>query len=305
MLESVMEHLIAKYPSDFFPRKTLTLTGRQGSFSGVGRFDLLFRDEHDTTILMELKARPAKYEDASQLAKYYDVFKEQGKSNVLMWLVATAIPQSVREFLDRIGIEYTEIHESEYRNVAIKRGETIEVESSIFFETGTDMLTSLKTEPILNPIKINPGSYHNYKSKITPKYRNSLQQFGNIFLIGYNFLKYIIDNPNDGFWLSTSTNAHLYYKESFLTYLKLKNEGIHFSPYYNGRIESSTTDNHKLIFPKVFQDLTKDEEGNTKVWALWGSDGSVTIRKMAPAEFFSKFAEETKKAYNSQTEQNV
>ncbi|MDI1304220.1 MAG: endonuclease NucS, partial [bacterium] len=126
MLESVMEELISKYPSEFFPRKSLTLTGRQRSFSGVGRFDLMFQDEHKTNILMELKARPAKYEDASQLAKYNDALKIQGVSNILMWLVATDIPNSVREFLDRIGIEYTEIHESEYRIVAVRHNEIID-----------------------------------------------------------------------------------------------------------------------------------------------------------------------------------
>ena len=92
MLESVMEELIANYSGDFFPRKILTLTGRQGSFSGVGRFDLLFKDEHQTNILMELKARPAKYEDASQLAKYFNALKQQGKKDIIMWLVATIIP---------------------------------------------------------------------------------------------------------------------------------------------------------------------------------------------------------------------
>ncbi len=48
------------------------LQERQGSFQGVGRFDLLFKDEFDTNILMELKARTAKYQDATQLAKYKD-----------------------------------------------------------------------------------------------------------------------------------------------------------------------------------------------------------------------------------------
>ena len=35
-----------------------------------------------------------------------------------MWLVAPSIPRSVRDFLDHVGIEYTEIHEAEFRRVA-------------------------------------------------------------------------------------------------------------------------------------------------------------------------------------------
>jgi len=118
MLERDMEDLLATYPEDFFPRKTLMLRGRQQSFSGVGRFDLLFEDEFHTNILMELKARTAKYEDASQLAKYKEELERRGERNLLMWLVAPQIPPSVREFLDRIGIEFSEIHVAEYVRVA-------------------------------------------------------------------------------------------------------------------------------------------------------------------------------------------
>ncbi len=103
-----MEDLIAEYPQEFFPRKSLRLQGRQKSFREVGRFDLLFSDEFGTQILMELKAVTAKYEDATQLAKYRDALLANGTANALMWLVAPSIPRSVRDFLDHIGIEYTE-----------------------------------------------------------------------------------------------------------------------------------------------------------------------------------------------------
>jgi len=117
-----MEELIAQYPDDFFPGKKLILIGRQESFKGAGRFDLLFQDGFGTKILMELKARTARYEDATQLARYKDAFEERGERAVLMWLVATDIPRSVREFMDRIGIQYSEIHEVEFREVSEHRG---------------------------------------------------------------------------------------------------------------------------------------------------------------------------------------
>ncbi len=113
-----MEDLIAANPNDFFPRNRLTLLGRQGCIQESGRYDLLFVDEFGTRILLELKAVPAKYEDASQLARYMDALREKSTMNVLMWLVAPSIPRSVRDFLDQIGIEYTEIHEAEFRRVA-------------------------------------------------------------------------------------------------------------------------------------------------------------------------------------------
>jgi len=43
-----------------------------------------------------------------------------------MWLVAPHIPHAVREFLDRIGIEYSEIHEVQFRRVADRYGIAIQ-----------------------------------------------------------------------------------------------------------------------------------------------------------------------------------
>lgn len=129
MIERDMEDLIAKYPSDFFPRHQLTLKSRQESFAGIGRFDLLFEDEFQSAILMELKARTAKYEDATQVARYRDELKRQGHKNVIMWVVATQVPPSVKEFLADKGIEYTEIHLSEFRRVAEKHNHSIQSEA--------------------------------------------------------------------------------------------------------------------------------------------------------------------------------
>ena len=86
MIEKDMEDVIASFPDDFFPRKHLVLVGRQQSFSGVGRFDLLFEDEFKSTILMELKAKTLKYEDATQVARYGDELKRNRCRNIIMWL---------------------------------------------------------------------------------------------------------------------------------------------------------------------------------------------------------------------------
>jgi hypothetical protein len=129
MIEKDMEDLIAAFPDDFFPRKNLVLAGRQQSFSGVGRFDLLFEDEFKSTILMELKSRTLKYEDATQVARYRDELKRNGCRNIVMWLVAPQIPASVREFLDDKGIEYSEIHIPEFRRVAERHSFVIQSES--------------------------------------------------------------------------------------------------------------------------------------------------------------------------------
>jgi hypothetical protein len=129
MIEREMEDLLAAFPDEFFPRHSFVLKGRQQSFAGVGRFDLLFEDQFHTTILMELKARPAKYEDATQLAKYKEELERRGDENVLMWLVADHIPKSVCEFLDHIGVQYSEIHFVEFRRAAQRHGIQLASES--------------------------------------------------------------------------------------------------------------------------------------------------------------------------------
>jgi len=129
MIERDMEDLIAAYPSDFFPRHSFVLIGRQQSFAGVGRFDLAFEDEFKNTILMELKVKTLKYEDATQVAKYRDEMKRNGRTNIVMWLVAPQIPGSVREFLDDKGIEFSEIHISEFRRIAERHDFVIKSEA--------------------------------------------------------------------------------------------------------------------------------------------------------------------------------
>ncbi len=118
MIEREMEDLIAAHAEEFFPRHVLVLKGRQGTFAGVGRFDLLFEDQFENKILMELKAVAAKLEAAEQLVRYKQALEEKGERNVIMWLVSPVVPKPIADFLDRFGVEYTEIHEAQFRQVA-------------------------------------------------------------------------------------------------------------------------------------------------------------------------------------------
>jgi len=122
VLEREMEDLIAANPDHFFPGYGFLLQGRQQSFHGVGRFDLLFADRHGMTILMELKAVPARYEVIDQVARYRDALVAQGIANIIMWIVAPSIPYGMREFLSHLGIEFSEIHEAEFKRAAIRFG---------------------------------------------------------------------------------------------------------------------------------------------------------------------------------------
>ena len=137
MLECHMEELIAKFPEDFFPGKGFVLIGRQVTFPGVGRFDLLFADHHQRKNLIDLKAQPLKIADADQVGRYKTALQEHGEKRIIMWLVSPRIPTHVRESLDDFSIEYEEIHVAKFRQVAEERGFLISEESATRTETPT------------------------------------------------------------------------------------------------------------------------------------------------------------------------
>ncbi len=78
MLERYTEELIGRYPAQLFPLYHFTLARLQGSFPGVGRYDLVFDDSRGMKNLMDLKARRATCADAEQLARYTDGLKLGG-----------------------------------------------------------------------------------------------------------------------------------------------------------------------------------------------------------------------------------
>ena len=60
-----------------------------------------------------------------------------------MWLVAPQIPNSVREFLDRIGIEYSEIHEAQFRRIAERHGIKLDNQE----DSGADAVAVVRSRP--------------------------------------------------------------------------------------------------------------------------------------------------------------
>jgi Endonuclease NucS len=154
VLEKEMEDLIATHPDEFFPRHGLTLEGRQGTFPEFGRYDLLFRDGFGKRIIMELKAVPASYEHATQLARYNETLRANNVASVWMWLVAPSIPRPVREFLDQVGIQYSEIHEAEFRKVAAGHGYTFASEVLQAANSAPSAVLKASMTPSVSPGKL-------------------------------------------------------------------------------------------------------------------------------------------------------
>jgi len=281
MLEKDMEELIARYSQEFFPRKKLILMDRQRNFPGVGRFDLMFLDEYNTNILMELKARTAKYEDASQLAKYLDAMNALGEKNILMWLVAPQIPNSVREFLDRIGIEYTEIHISEYKRIANKYDYNFQSEIT---KESNQIVPRQISSPKINNNKSRESFRSNYNSIIQSKYRATRDNLNHTFENGYDFLCQVERNDND-IWLGTAKNAHLYLRNNYLAYIVLESDNLIFRGRFNNQIYSGTIDKSKSMFSENFRNLILNLDGFKNGWAIQSGEKFI-FRNNTPKAFF-------------------
>jgi hypothetical protein len=202
MTEREMEDLIAAHSEEFFPRKLLVLKGRQGTFPGIGRFDLLFEDQFKNNLLMELKAVPAKLDVAEQLVKYKQALEDKGQKNVIMWLVAPMVPKHVADFLDRFGVEHTEIHEAEFRQIASRHNYSFASESTP---------PRTETAAVVSPTKIDPANreaafheamlsiYERAKSECKYNAARFLQMVGERG--GLQTAKYLLHAPglSDGF----------------------------------------------------------------------------------------------------------
>ena len=121
--EHQLEEILAAYPDDFFPHREFRLVGRQTSFAGVGRFDLLFEDGAGRKWLIELKAVPLKITDTDQVMRYHEELHTRAPEDlVIPCFVAPVIPPHVRSYLDGKGIEYREFTHAEFHRVAAAHG---------------------------------------------------------------------------------------------------------------------------------------------------------------------------------------
>src|SRR5882724_2131232 len=108
MLEKDIENLIARYPEEFFPGQGLQLTGQQ---IRLGRCyaDVIFADQHNRIVIIEIKRGLLTREAAGQIMEYYGLLKQQQPDKILeLVLCANTVPPERREFLERAGIECKE-----------------------------------------------------------------------------------------------------------------------------------------------------------------------------------------------------
>ncbi|MBW6533749.1 MAG: hypothetical protein K0B11_01955 [Mariniphaga sp.] len=145
--------------------------------------------------------------------------------------------------------------------------------------------------PYVNKVIPNPSPKRTVKpkyfaNKIAPKYSQNLLKLKNSFPAGYNFLKYPEVN-NTCMWLSTSVNAHLYYSEYFLAYIKIEGNTLVLSPGFNNIITEYTRDGSGKLFNGQIQALIKLCHGIEEDWASQRGE-LIILKATTPDKFFKK-----------------
>jgi hypothetical protein len=125
MLERDMEQLIALFPEEFI-ESGLKLIGRQGNLGGI-RYDLLFEDGNKGKLLVEIQRGTLTRDKVAQILEYYFQLKKIDERPIDLMVIANNISNHKREILEFYGIEYREISERKFREVAEKNNYTFSV----------------------------------------------------------------------------------------------------------------------------------------------------------------------------------
>ena len=106
MLEKVFEDVLYKYPA--LIEEGLKVSGRQVNVGG--KFvDLLFKDRHGHTLIVELKRGVIKREHVAQLLDYEGHFVSSENPDVRVMLIGNRVPVNLRNALNHHGFEWKEI----------------------------------------------------------------------------------------------------------------------------------------------------------------------------------------------------
>jgi hypothetical protein len=121
MKEKVIEDLVHAYPDEFF-NEPLKFVGRQIHLEGR-RLDILFEDESERLLLVELKRGEIKREHVGQAGEYFGLLRvAYPDRETRVALLGTAVSQERKRFLEAFGVEVHTFSEEYLLRVAEKHG---------------------------------------------------------------------------------------------------------------------------------------------------------------------------------------
>jgi hypothetical protein len=139
MTEKEMEDLLWEHPEQFL-NEPLAQFRRQPS-SDVGRADLVFTDRIGRLLLIELKRGKLPRGAIEQLHDYYGMMKSEFPDKpVELMVIANDIPPERRLACERLDIEWREISQKKFKDVADQSGYVFRSErygAEEQFESGT------------------------------------------------------------------------------------------------------------------------------------------------------------------------
>lgn len=119
----------------------------------------------------------------------------------------------------------------------------------------------------------------------------AIQSYNKTNVTAYNFLESIANNSTGGFWMSTAVNAHLYYKDAFLAYIKFHPIELEFNQQFNMRIHSGTVDISRFLFGEKLKKLAlKHDLLSSRIVSFFGIE-KMYIKNGAPKEFYDDLLE--------------
>lgn len=154
-----------------------------------------------------------------------------------------------------------------------------------FIQKWVQSLKKPKVNPDPEPSPKRSNMHRPYfQNRIAPEYSNRLYRLKELFPAGYNFMKYPDENSTL-LWLSTSVNAHLYYSDYYLAYIKIEGNELIFSPKFNNKIDERTMDMSSDLFSGQIQGIIKLHHGFDEGWAHQKGE-TITFKRTTPEKFF-------------------
>ena len=152
MLERDMEDLLWMYPDKLL--EPLLKQFRRQPRSAVGRADLVFEDKLGRLLVIEIKRGKLQRGAIGQVLDYFGMMKNQFKDkSVEMMVIAESIPSERKLTLHNYDIEYLEISDKRFRDVALEMGYVFQSEhgSTPCISGPTDIVTLESDKPVTTP----------------------------------------------------------------------------------------------------------------------------------------------------------
>ncbi len=127
-----------------------------------------------------------------------------------------------------------------------------------------------------------------FRSNLKEPFIANMNKMKILFPAAHNFLSEIGYNHIPGFWLSTATNAHLYYLDGFYMFIKPNITKLELDPNLNGRIERSTKNNSNLVFLEPIKFIIEKKNGFTNQWAEIAGMSKIVLTNKTPVVFFNE-----------------